>query len=174
MNLDEIERIWHFCRQRNIFPSLEVLTPTGQGQAEYLPDQGITTEEIRNYKLEAARHRQEHLRFRLAALHSSRRQRLSAAFIQPLHNDRGQRAAVRSHQVRRAPGAQTDGVYPHNVRTRPLQGHLRRPAVPICPADRPPSRRQMRRLRTSERVHRVQRATHTRSGSTRAKTHIPP
>ncbi len=30
MNLEEIEDIWHFCRQNNIFPNMEILTPTGR------------------------------------------------------------------------------------------------------------------------------------------------
>lgn len=50
INLEEIEEIWHFCRQRNIFPNMEVLTPTGRAK-KYLSDQSITQEEIKNYKL---------------------------------------------------------------------------------------------------------------------------
>ncbi|MDH5715720.1 MAG: radical SAM protein [Candidatus Aminicenantes bacterium] len=50
MNLAEIEKIWYFCRQRNIFPNMEVLTPTGRARNE-LSGQGITLEEIKDYKL---------------------------------------------------------------------------------------------------------------------------
>lgn len=49
-NLQEIESIWHYCRQRNIFPNMEVLTPTGRAKGE-LPDEGLSLEEIRRYKL---------------------------------------------------------------------------------------------------------------------------
>lgn len=50
MNLDEIDAIWRFCRDRNIFPNMEVLTPTGRALRE-LPDQWLATEEIQDYKL---------------------------------------------------------------------------------------------------------------------------
>lgn len=50
LNLDEIERIWHFCRQSNIFPNLEVLTPTGRAK-ERLANCFITHQEIKDYKL---------------------------------------------------------------------------------------------------------------------------
>ena len=49
MNRDEIARIWRFCRQRNVFPNMEVLTPTGRAK-ETLPDQGLETPEIQDYK----------------------------------------------------------------------------------------------------------------------------
>jgi len=50
MNLGEIEDIWHFCRQNNIFPNMEILTPTGRANDE-LEDKLLTTEEIKKYKL---------------------------------------------------------------------------------------------------------------------------
>lgn len=50
MNLEEIEEIWHFCRQNNIFPNMEILTPTGRANDE-LEDKLLTAEEIREYKL---------------------------------------------------------------------------------------------------------------------------
>jgi len=50
LNLGEIEEIWHFCRQRNIFPNIEVLTPTGRAKRE-LPDCSVAQEEINKYKL---------------------------------------------------------------------------------------------------------------------------
>ncbi|MBN1288640.1 MAG: radical SAM protein [Actinobacteria bacterium] len=51
LNLEEIEEIWRFCRENNIFPNLEVLTPTGRAK-EHLENNYITFEEIKNYKLE--------------------------------------------------------------------------------------------------------------------------
>ena len=50
LNLAEIDQIWHFCRQLNIFPNLEVLTPTGRAKQQ-LPNCFITPEEIKDYKL---------------------------------------------------------------------------------------------------------------------------
>jgi MoaA/NifB/PqqE/SkfB family radical SAM enzyme len=50
MNLDEIEDIWHYCRQNNIFPNMEILTPTGRANDE-LEDKLLTAGEIKEYKL---------------------------------------------------------------------------------------------------------------------------
>ena len=50
LNLEELDQIWHFCRQRNIFPNIEVLTPTGRAK-QNLPDHSPTLEEIKDYKL---------------------------------------------------------------------------------------------------------------------------
>ena len=50
LNLGEIEDIWHFCRQQNIFPNMEILTPTGRAKQELL-DYSVTQEEIKEYKL---------------------------------------------------------------------------------------------------------------------------
>jgi radical SAM protein with 4Fe4S-binding SPASM domain len=50
INLGETEDIWHFCRQNNIFPNMEILTPTGRANEE-LEDKLLTTEEIKEYKL---------------------------------------------------------------------------------------------------------------------------
>jgi len=50
MNLEEIEDIWHFCRQNNIFPNMEILTPTGRANDE-LEDKLLTAGEIKDYKL---------------------------------------------------------------------------------------------------------------------------
>ena len=50
LNLGETEEIWHFCRRRNIFPNMEVLTPTGRAKQE-LPDYSVTREEIKEDKL---------------------------------------------------------------------------------------------------------------------------
>lgn len=50
MNLEEIEDIWHFCRKNNIFPNMEILTPTGRANDE-LEDKLLTADEIKEYKL---------------------------------------------------------------------------------------------------------------------------
>ena len=50
LNLGEVEEIWRFCRERNIFPNMEILTPTGRARHE-LPDFGVSQEAIRDYKL---------------------------------------------------------------------------------------------------------------------------
>jgi len=50
LNLGETEEIWHFCRQRNIFPNMEVLTPTGRAKQE-LPDYSVTRDQIKEDKL---------------------------------------------------------------------------------------------------------------------------
>jgi MoaA/NifB/PqqE/SkfB family radical SAM enzyme len=50
MNLEEVEDIWHFCRQNNIFPNMEILTPTGRANDE-LEDKLLTAGEIKEYKL---------------------------------------------------------------------------------------------------------------------------
>ena len=50
MNLEEIEEIWHFCRQNNVFPNMEILTPTGRANDE-LEDKLLTADEIKEYKL---------------------------------------------------------------------------------------------------------------------------
>jgi len=49
LNRGEIEDIWHFCRQKNIFPNMELLTPTGRAKQE-LPDQSLSSEEIQEDK----------------------------------------------------------------------------------------------------------------------------
>ncbi len=59
MNLGEIEEIWHFCRQNNIFPNMEILTPTGRANDE-LADQMLNAEEIRKYKLKLLEIDREH------------------------------------------------------------------------------------------------------------------
>ncbi|HOW14077.1 radical SAM protein [Methanosarcina sp.] len=50
MNLKEIKEIWHFCRQNNIFPNMEILTPTGRANNQ-LEDKLLTADEIKEYKL---------------------------------------------------------------------------------------------------------------------------
>jgi radical SAM protein with 4Fe4S-binding SPASM domain len=50
LNFGEIEDIWHFCRRNNIFPNMEILTPTGRANDE-LADKMLTAEEIQAYKM---------------------------------------------------------------------------------------------------------------------------
>jgi radical SAM protein with 4Fe4S-binding SPASM domain len=50
MNLGEIEEIWHTCREQNIFPNMEILTPTGRAK-DKLTSLTLTREEIKDYKL---------------------------------------------------------------------------------------------------------------------------
>jgi MoaA/NifB/PqqE/SkfB family radical SAM enzyme len=50
LNIGEIEEIWHFCRINNIFPNMEILTPTGRAK-EYLNKFYLDTYSIQNYKL---------------------------------------------------------------------------------------------------------------------------
>ncbi len=49
-NLMEIEDIWHFCRSNNIFPNMEILTPTGRA-LETLDGYALELDQIREYKL---------------------------------------------------------------------------------------------------------------------------
>lgn len=49
LNVGEIDEIWHYCRNANIFPNMEVLTPTGRARQE-MPDLGLTTEQVQEYK----------------------------------------------------------------------------------------------------------------------------
>jgi radical SAM protein with 4Fe4S-binding SPASM domain len=50
LNLSEVKDIWHFCRKKNIFPNMEILTPTGRAKNK-LASQKLTKEEITEYKL---------------------------------------------------------------------------------------------------------------------------
>lgn len=50
LNVDEIEEIWQFCREHNIFPNMEILTPTGRAKENLLANT-LEREEIKSYKL---------------------------------------------------------------------------------------------------------------------------
>jgi radical SAM protein with 4Fe4S-binding SPASM domain len=50
LNLDETEDIWHYCRRNNIFPNMEVITPTGRALDE-MADQYITLDQVAERKL---------------------------------------------------------------------------------------------------------------------------
>jgi MoaA/NifB/PqqE/SkfB family radical SAM enzyme len=49
MNVEEIKALWHFCRRNNMFPNMEILTPTGRAR-EQLAEAGLTKEEVQRYK----------------------------------------------------------------------------------------------------------------------------
>ena len=93
MNLEEIEEIWHFCRQNNIFPNMEILTPTGRANDE-LEDKLLTPEEIKEYKLKLLEIDSKILRVRLAALHADYSQWLPSAPLQPVHQYRRKSPAL--------------------------------------------------------------------------------
>lgn len=50
LNLSEIDKIWKFCRKNNVFPNMEILTPTGRAK-ENLSDFILNSEEIKDYKM---------------------------------------------------------------------------------------------------------------------------
>jgi radical SAM protein with 4Fe4S-binding SPASM domain len=49
LNIHEIERAWHYCRRQNIFPNIEVLTPTGRAKDE-LEGNWLRPQEIQDFK----------------------------------------------------------------------------------------------------------------------------
>jgi radical SAM protein with 4Fe4S-binding SPASM domain len=51
LNLEETPDIWHYCRKNNIFPNMEVLTPTGRAKTE-LPGMSPDSEQIKRNKFE--------------------------------------------------------------------------------------------------------------------------
>lgn len=120
LNLSEIEDIWHFCRQRNVFPNMEVLTPTGRAK-ENLADQGLTTEEIQNYKsrlleIDRAFYSFDWLPYTPLTA-SGCLQHLYSLYITIEGNVR----PCAPTKFDEHPALKQDGVYPHNVRMRPLE-----------------------------------------------------
>jgi len=119
MNLAEIADIWHFCRQRNIFPNMEVLTPTGRAN-ETLPDQGLDTDEIMDYKLKMLDIDRTHYGYDwlpytpLAG--SGCLQHLYSLYITIDGNVR----PCAPTKFDEHPDLQENGVYPHNVRRNSL------------------------------------------------------
>ncbi|MEF8788059.1 MAG: radical SAM protein [Planctomycetota bacterium] len=120
MNLDEIEDIWHFCRQRNIFPNMEVLTPTGRAK-ETLPDQGLETDEIMDYKLKMLDIDREHYGYDwlpytpLAG--SGCLQHLYSLYV----TIEGHVRPCAPTKFDQHPELKEDGVYPHNIRGTDLR-----------------------------------------------------
>ncbi len=114
MNLSEIGEIWHFCRDRNIFPNMEVLTPTGRAK-ETLPNQGLETDEIMDYKLKMLEIDRTHYGYDwlpytpLAG--SGCLQHLYSLYITIDGNVR----PCAPTKFDEHPGLQENGVYPHNI-----------------------------------------------------------
>jgi radical SAM protein with 4Fe4S-binding SPASM domain len=120
LNLDEIEDIWHYCREHGIFPNMEVLTPTGRAK-EQLPDQGLRTEEIQDYKfrlleLDRARYGYDWLPYTPLAA-SGCLQHLYSLYVTIEGNVR----PCAPTKFDEHPDLCEDGVYPHNVNRRELR-----------------------------------------------------
>ncbi|WP_269850105.1 radical SAM protein [Methanosarcina horonobensis] len=120
MNLEEIEEIWHFCRQNNIFPNMEILTPTGRANDE-LEDKLLTADEIKKVQIKTAGYRPKILRVRLASLHPDYCKRLSSASLQPVHQYRRKRPACAPTKLDEHPALRINGGYPYNVNRMSLK-----------------------------------------------------
>jgi len=118
-NLNEVENIWRFCRQRNIFPNMEVLTPTGRAKDE-LDGQGLTLDEIRRYKLrildlDRREYGLDWLPYTPLAA-SGCLQHLYSLYVTIEGNVRPCAPAKFDEH----PSLRVGGVYPHNILRRPL------------------------------------------------------
>jgi radical SAM protein with 4Fe4S-binding SPASM domain len=120
MNLPEIEDIWHYCRSHKIFPNMEVLTPTGRAKDE-LADQGLSTDEIMDYKLKMLDIDREHYGYDwlpytpLAG--SGCLQHLYSMYITIDGNVR----PCAPTKFDEHPELKENGVYPHNIRRSSLK-----------------------------------------------------
>ncbi len=120
LNLGEIEQIWHFCRQQNIFPNLEVLTPTGRARQQ-LPDCFIIEEEIKSYKLrlleiDRSGYGYEWLPY-TPLPGSGCLQHLYSLYVTIEGNVR----PCAPTKFDENPALQHRGIYPHNILRRPLR-----------------------------------------------------
>lgn len=120
LNREEIEEIWHFCRQQNIFPNMEVLTPTGRAKEE-LPDEGLTLEDIREYKLrvlqiDRTQYGYDWLPYTPLAA-SGCLQHLYSLYVTIEGNVR----PCAPTKFDEHPALKVEGVYPHNIRRRSLK-----------------------------------------------------
>jgi MoaA/NifB/PqqE/SkfB family radical SAM enzyme len=120
LNLDEIEEIWRYCRDRHIFPNMEVLTPTGRAK-ELLPNQGLDTEEIQDYKcrlleLDRACYGYDWLPYTPLAA-SGCLQHLYSLYV----NIEGNVRPCAPTKFDEHPALRENGVYPHNVKQRSLR-----------------------------------------------------
>ncbi|MFW6163584.1 MAG: radical SAM protein [Planctomycetota bacterium] len=120
LNLDEIEDIWHYCREHRIFPNMEVLTPTGRAK-EQLPDQGLETEEIQDYKfrlleLDRATYGYDWLPYTPLAA-SGCLQHLYSLYVTIEGNVR----PCAPTKFDEHPDLREDGLYPHNIKRRSLR-----------------------------------------------------
>lgn len=120
MNLREIDEIWRFCRDSNIFPNMEVLTPTGRARDE-LVGQGLSTQEIQDYKLGLLDIDRREYGFdwlpHTPLTASGCLQHLYSLYITTEGNVR----PCAPTKFDEHPDLQVDGVYPHNVFRRPLR-----------------------------------------------------
>jgi MoaA/NifB/PqqE/SkfB family radical SAM enzyme len=126
LNLDEIEDIWRFCRENNIFPNMEVLTPTGRAKKQ-LPDCFITDEDIREYKLRLLDIDREWYGFDWLPYTplpgSGCLQYLFSMYITVEGNVR----PCAPTKFDENPALREDGAYPNNVLARPLAEIYRTP-----------------------------------------------
>jgi radical SAM protein with 4Fe4S-binding SPASM domain len=120
MNLDEIEDIWHFCRSNNIFPNMEVLTPTGRAK-HYLADQGLETAEIQEYKYRLLDIDRSHYGFdwlpHTPLIASGCLQHIYSLYVTIEGNVR----PCAPTKFDEHPALRIDGVYPNNIRIRSLR-----------------------------------------------------
>ncbi|MBE0481363.1 MAG: radical SAM protein [Dehalococcoidia bacterium] len=120
LNQNEIEEIWRFCRDRSIFPNLEVLTPTGRAATE-LPGLGLTREEVQAYKLRLLEIDRTDYGFdwlpHTPLPASGCLQHLYSLYITIEGNVR----PCAPTKFDENPALRVNGVYPHNVRTRSLR-----------------------------------------------------
>ncbi|WP_255336908.1 radical SAM protein [Methanosarcina sp. KYL-1] len=120
MNLEEIEDIWHFCRQNNIFPNMEILTPTGRANDE-LEDKLLTAEEIKKYKLKLLEIDRKHYGYDwlpyTPITASGCLQHLYSLYI----NIDGNVRPCAPTKLDEHPALKVDGEYPYNVNRMSLK-----------------------------------------------------
>jgi len=120
LNINEIDGIWHFCRECNVFPRMDVLAPTGRAKRE-LPDQVLSRDQVQACKLKLLEIDRAHYGFNwlpytpLAA----------AGCLQHLHSlyvtITGDVRPCAPTKFDEHPDLRINGVYPHNVRRRSLR-----------------------------------------------------
>ncbi|MEW6381618.1 MAG: radical SAM protein [bacterium] len=120
LNVEEVEEIWHFCRQRRIFPNIEFLTPTGRARQE-LSQYILSPEEIKNYKLRLLEIDQDcygHTWLPYTPLTASGcLQHLYSLYVTGEGNVR----PCAPTKFDEHPDLEHKGTYPHNVRRRSLR-----------------------------------------------------
>ncbi|HEY3363415.1 MAG TPA: radical SAM protein [Methanosarcina sp.] len=120
MNLEEIEDIWHFCRQNDIFPNMEILTPTGRANDE-LEDKLLTANEIKEYKLKLLKIDREYYRYDwlpyTPITASGCLQHLYSLYI----NIEGNVRPCAPTKLDEHPALRVNGEYPYNVNKMSLR-----------------------------------------------------
>ncbi len=120
MNLEEIEDIWHFCRQNNIFPNMEILTPTGRANDE-LEDKLLTAEEIKEYKLKLLKIDRKYYGYDwlpyTPITASGCLQHLYSLYI----NIEGNARPCAPTKLDEHPSLKIDGIYPYNINRMSLK-----------------------------------------------------